>query len=73
LPSWQLPFVSQQPPAQLFASQTHAPATHSWPAAQATHAAPPAPHIVFAVPGSQVVPLQHPALQSPGAQKAVQL
>jgi hypothetical protein len=31
--------------------------------AQSTHAPPPSPHAVAAVPGAQVVPLQHPPLQ----------
>jgi hypothetical protein len=42
-----LPLESQQPFGQEFASQTHAPATHSWPLAQPPQVAPPVPHDVF--------------------------
>jgi hypothetical protein len=54
VPSWQLEVTSQQPVEQLFASQTHRPATHSWPLLQATQAAPPVPHTVLAAPPWQL-------------------
>jgi hypothetical protein len=41
LPGWQTPLLSQQPPGQLEALQTHAPPTHARPAPQAT----PVPHL----------------------------
>jgi hypothetical protein len=76
VPPWQTPFASQQPVGQLVESQTHTPppaaATHSCPVGQAAQAAPLAPQSALEVPGSQVVPLQHPVLQSPAAQNPVQ-
>jgi len=55
----------QQPPGHEVASQTHRPVLplHSWPAAHAEHAAPPAPHDVWdSLAGSSHVPL---AVQQP--------
>jgi hypothetical protein len=62
-PGWQLPLASQHPFGQESASQTHAPATHSWPVAHARHAAPPEPHAAFVVGFTQVAPSQQPVGQ----------
>jgi hypothetical protein len=40
VPGWQAPFASQQPFAQLVASQVQAPCTHAWPAAQGSRLPP---------------------------------
>jgi hypothetical protein len=72
VPGWQTPDASQQPCGQLVASHWHAPSTHSWPAGQATHAAPLAPHSASVAGFTQAVPLQHPDAQSVGPQYATQ-
>jgi hypothetical protein len=41
VPTWQAPATSQQPPAQLVASQTHPPLTQRWPTPHAL----PVPHL----------------------------
>jgi hypothetical protein len=60
----------QQPVAQLFASQTHAPLAHSCPVGHATQAAPLAPHSAFVAGFTHVGPSQQPLRQSPGSRYA---
>jgi hypothetical protein len=69
-PGRQTPLASQQPDEQLFASQTHAPLTHSCPVGHATQAAPFAPHSPFVAGFTQVAPSQQPVAQSVGSQYA---
>jgi hypothetical protein len=73
VPVWHWWFASQQPPGQLSKLQTHAPATHSCPAAHTTHAAPSAPHWESERYVMQVVPSQHPVEQSDASQYATQI
>ncbi len=80
----QAPFVSpvshvvpsQQPPAHLWPSQTHAPPAHRWPVPHETQTPPPLPHAPSASPLLHVEPSQQPAAQlwaSQGTTGAVQV
>jgi hypothetical protein len=61
-PVLQAPVASQQPLEQALELQPQLPLAQAWPLAQAPQAAPPLPQLspVWAVKGTQVLPLQQP-------------
>jgi hypothetical protein len=71
-PVWHAPFASQQPFWHVFASQTHAPSTHSCPQLHTTQALPFEPHRPFQIGVMHSVPSQQPVGQFVASQYGVQ-